>query len=185
VCHPSSPRGQGTAPSFYKPRGGGLQSCRTVLITCGGMVYNAVEWMAVLANLAPVGRHGKSCSPQEWLRGRLSGDFPFGRRPYADSRVRLTGGRKVHNNGHGDVLSSRVPTTSGMVLQCPRWLHSGGDGRTGPEVTGETHSTGLMSRRCPAWARGRCPYPFRGFRRPLSRVQRAGRTGVGGTVSRS
>jgi hypothetical protein len=26
------------------------------------MVYIATEWMAVLANLAPVGRHGESCS---------------------------------------------------------------------------------------------------------------------------
>jgi hypothetical protein len=66
VCrYPSStpppPRGQGTAASFYRPRGGGLQSCRTVLVTCGGMVYNAVELMAVLPNLAPVGRHVVSC----------------------------------------------------------------------------------------------------------------------------
>jgi hypothetical protein len=91
----------------------------------------------------------------------------------------------VHNNGRGGVLSSRVPTAPGMVLQCPGWLHSGGDGRTEPEVTGETRSTGLMSQRCPTWVWGGCRYPFRGFRRPLSRVQRAGRTGVGGTVSRS
>jgi hypothetical protein len=95
------------------------------------------------------------------------------------------GGRKVHSSGRGGVLSSRVPTASGMALQCPGWLHSGGDGCTGPEVTGETRSAGLMSRRNPAWARGRCPYPFRGFRRPLSRVQCADRMGVGGTVSRS
>jgi hypothetical protein len=104
---------------------------------------------------------------QERLRGWLCGDFPFGRRLYA---------------GRGGVLSSRVPTTSGMALQCPGWLHSGGDDRTGPKVTGETCSIGLMSRCCPALARGRCLYPFRGFRRPLSRVRRAGRTGAGGTV---
>jgi hypothetical protein len=30
-------------------------------------------------------------------------------------------------------------------------------------------SASLMSRRCPARARGRCPYLFRGFRHPLSR----------------
>jgi hypothetical protein len=58
----SSPRGQGTASSFYRPRVGGLQLCRTVLTTCGGMVYSATEWMAVLANLALVVRHGDSCS---------------------------------------------------------------------------------------------------------------------------
>jgi hypothetical protein len=91
----------------------------------------------------------------------------------------------VHNSGCGGVLSSRVPAASGMVLQFPGWLHSDGNGRIGSEVTGETHSTGPMSRRCPAGARGRCPYPFRGFHRPLLRVQRAGCTGVGGTVSRS
>jgi hypothetical protein len=91
----------------------------------------------------------------------------------------------VHSSGRGGVLSSRVPTASGMALQCPGWLHSGGDGRIGLEVTGETRSAGLTSRRCPAYARDRCPYPFRGSRRPLSRVQRAGRTGVGGPMSRS
>jgi hypothetical protein len=53
---------------------------------------------------------------QERLRGWLCGDFPFSRRPYADSRVRLTGGRKVHSIRRGGVLSSRTPTVSGMVL---------------------------------------------------------------------
>jgi hypothetical protein len=86
----------------------------------------------------------------------------IGHRPYADSRVWLTEGREVHNCGHGNVLSSRVPTALGMAAQGPEWLHSGGDGCTGPEVTGETRSSGLMSQHCPAWAWGRCPYPFRG-----------------------
>jgi hypothetical protein len=141
------------------------------------------------------GRPGESCFwqsvmacpvfVQERLRGWRCGSFFPGRRSYTDSRVRLTGGRKVHSNGRGIVSSLQVPTVSGMALQCPGWWHSGGDGRTGPEVTGETRSAGLMSRRRPAWARDRRSYPFRGFRRPLSRVQRAGRTGVGGTVSRS
>jgi hypothetical protein len=45
----------------------------------------------------------------------------FGYRLYADSRVQLTEGHKVHNSGRGDVLSSRVPTALGMVLQCPGW----------------------------------------------------------------
>jgi hypothetical protein len=31
----------------------------------------------------------------------------------------------------------------------------------------ETRSTGLTSRRRPVWARGGCPYPFRGFRVPF------------------
>jgi hypothetical protein len=52
--YPSPPR-PGGAPSFYRPRGAGLQSYRSVLITSDGMVYSATEWMAVLANLASGG----------------------------------------------------------------------------------------------------------------------------------
>jgi hypothetical protein len=106
---------------------------------------------------------------QERLRGWLCGSFPFGRRPHADSRVRLTKGQRTHNSGRGGVLSSRVPTTSGMALQWPGWKHNGGDGRTGPKMTEESCFPGLMSRCCPAWARGRRLYLFRGFRHPLSR----------------
>jgi hypothetical protein len=47
----------------------------------------------------------------------------------------------------GDVLSSRAPTALGMVLQCSGWWYNGGDGHTGPEVMGETRSTGPTSRR--------------------------------------
>jgi hypothetical protein len=36
-------------------------------------------------------------------------------------------------------------------------------------VTEETRPTGPTSRRCPARVRGRCPYIFRGFHRPLLR----------------
>jgi hypothetical protein len=117
--------------------------------------------------------------PQKWLRGWPCGSFPFGRRPYADSRVRLTEGQWTHSSGHGDVLSSRVPTVPGMVLQCLGWWHSSGDGRTGPKVTEETRSTGLMSRCCPARARGRRLYLFRGFCRPLSRGMTWGSYGSG------
>jgi hypothetical protein len=106
---------------------------------------------------------------QEQLRGWPCGSFPFGRHPYADSRVRLTKGQRTHNNSRGGVLSFRVPTTPGMALQCLGWQHSGGDGRTGPKVMEESRFTGLTSRCFPARARGRRPYLFRGFRRPLSR----------------
>jgi hypothetical protein len=99
---------------------------------------------------------------KERLRGWLHRNFSFGRCLYTDSRVWLTEGREVHSCGCGNVLSSRVPTAPGMDVQGPGWLHSGGDGRTGMEVTGETRSSGLMSPRCPAWAWGRCPYPFEG-----------------------
>jgi hypothetical protein len=91
----------------------------------------------------------------------------------------------MHNSGRGDILSSRVPITLGMVLQHAGWRNSGGDGYTGLTVMEETRSTGLTSRRHPVCSQGGGPYPFRGFRRPISRVRRAGRTGVGGTVSRS
>jgi hypothetical protein len=57
------PRGQGTASSFYRPRGGGLQSCRTALnATYGGKAHSVAELMVVLANLAPDRRCGESCT---------------------------------------------------------------------------------------------------------------------------
>jgi hypothetical protein len=56
-------RGQGTASSFYSPRGGGLQSCRMALsATYDGMAHSVMESTAVLANLASGGRHGASCA---------------------------------------------------------------------------------------------------------------------------
>jgi hypothetical protein len=141
------------------------------------------------------GRPGESCfwqsvmaclvSIQERLRRWRCGDFPLGRRSYADSRVRLTGGCKAHSSRRGGVLSFRTPTASGMVLQCPGWRRGSGDGRTGLMVTGETPLTGPTSRRRPGRPRDRCPSPFRGFRRPLSRVRRTGRTRVGSTMLRS
>jgi hypothetical protein len=79
----------------------------------------------------------------------------FGRRPYAGSRVQLTEGRRMHISGRGDVLSSRVPTAPGMVLQRPGWRHSGGDGCRWLTVMEETRSNGPMSQRRPVWARGR------------------------------
>jgi hypothetical protein len=75
----------------------------------------------------------------------------------------------MYIDGDGDVLSSRAPTAPRMALRCPGWEHNGGDGRTGSELMEETRSTGPTSRRRPARARGRLPYPFQGFRRPLSR----------------
>jgi hypothetical protein len=94
-------------------------------------------------------------------------------------------GREVHSHGRGNILSPRVPASPGMAAQGPGWLHSGGDGQTGPEVTGVTRSAGLTSRRHPAWVWGRCPYPFRGLYRPLSRARHVVRTVVGGIVSLS
>jgi hypothetical protein len=178
VRYPSPPSGWGTASSFYRPRSGSLQTCHTVLATCGGMVYSATEWMVVLANLALSGVVVGPVPAQERLRGWLCGNFSFGCRPYADSRVRLTEGHKVHSSGRGGVLSSGLPQRRG-------WCCSARDGSTGPKVTEETCSTGLMSRSRPARARGKHSYLFRGFRHPLSRVRHAGCTRVGGAVSRS
>jgi hypothetical protein len=42
-------------------------------------------------------------------------------------------------------LSSWVPAAPGMAAQGRGWLHSGGDGRTGPEMTGETGSAGNVT----------------------------------------
>jgi hypothetical protein len=58
--------------------------------------------------------------------------------------------------------------------RCRGWRGSARDGsiaagRTGPELAEETCSTSPTSWRCPMRARGRRTYPFRGFRRPLSR----------------
>jgi hypothetical protein len=81
----------------------------------------------------------------------------------------LTEGWKSHSSVCGNVPPSRDPTVPGMALQCPGWWHSGGDGRTGAEVTEKTCPAGLMSQHRPARARGRHPYLFQGFRRPPSR----------------
>jgi hypothetical protein len=59
-----------------------------------------------------------------------------------------------------NVLSSWVPTASGMVLQCSGWWRSGGDGRTGPMVTEKTCLTGPTSRRRPVRVRDMRSYPF-------------------------
>jgi hypothetical protein len=148
-------------------------------------VYSAMEWMAVLANLAPVGRHGESC-PRPGAASRVAvWNILFGRRPYADLRVQLTEGSKVHNSGRGDVLSSWVLTAAGRVLQCPGWLHSGRDGCTWPKVTGETLSTGLMSRRLQRGRGVSVRTSFEGSAVLFRGVRRGGCTRVGGTVSRS
>jgi hypothetical protein len=91
-----------------------------------------------------------------------------------------------HNCGRGGVSSPCTPTASGMELQqCPGWRHDGEGGCTGPIAAEGMRLTGPTSRCGPVRARNRRPSPLRGFRRPLSRVRRAGCTRVGGTVSRS
>jgi hypothetical protein len=186
VRHPSSPCGQGTAPSFYRPRGGSLQSCHTVLATCGGMVYSVTEWMAILANLASGGALLRTlCPSRSSFEGSGVGASPFRLscmrqlKGWADGRPgvaqRWTWRRLV-------VLS---PIAPGMELQCSGWWRSGGDGRTGPMATEEMRLSGPTSWRRPVCARDRRSYPFQGFYHPLSRVRCVGRTRVGSTVSQS
>jgi hypothetical protein len=139
-----------------------------------GLPSKSYFWQSVMVCPASV---------QERLRGWRCKSFFPGRRACVISRVELTEGRRSHNGGRGGVLSSRTPTTSGMVLQCPGWQNGSGDGRTGLMVTEETCLTGPTSRCHPGQARDRRPSPSRGFHRPLSRVRRAGRTRVGSTVS--
>jgi hypothetical protein len=90
-CYLSSPHDQGTASSFYRPRGGGLQSCCAGLsATCGSMVHNVVQLTVVLTNLASGGRRGGSCACPGVALRVVALELLLGRRPYADSRARLT-----------------------------------------------------------------------------------------------
>jgi hypothetical protein len=41
--------------------------------------------------------------------------------------------RELYNGRRGGVPSARVTTVLGMALQCPKWWHNDGDGRTGLE----------------------------------------------------
>jgi hypothetical protein len=63
--NPSPPPRPGTASSFYRPRGGGVQSCRTVLSYMWWYGVLRLEWLAVLANLTPSVRRGESCASLE------------------------------------------------------------------------------------------------------------------------
>jgi hypothetical protein len=87
-CYSSSPRGQGTASSFYRPRGGGLQSCRAALCaTCSSMAHNVMELTVVLTNLASGGHRGESCARPGAASRVVALELLFGRRPYAGSRA--------------------------------------------------------------------------------------------------
>jgi hypothetical protein len=168
VCrYPSSPCGHGTASSFYRPRRGGLQSCRMAL---------ALIWWHGAQCRGVDGCPGESRFGQaSWQvlclsrSGFKGSDVGASRLVSIRTPAGLTEDRRLRSGGRGGVPSSRAPTTPGMTLQCLGWWHSGGDGRTGPQVTEEMCSAGLTSRRHPGRARGRWSYPFRGFHRPLSR----------------
>jgi hypothetical protein len=151
-CYSSSPYGQGTTSSFYRPRGGGLQSCRTVLsATCGNMMHSVVELTVVQANRASGGHRRGSCArpgaASRVVAGALAWSSSVRRfEGSADSRSEAAQRRvwqcAVDLGSHSARDDAVVP---GMAAQ---WR---GDGRTRPEVTGETHPAGLTSRRRPRW----------------------------------
>jgi hypothetical protein len=164
----------GDCPSFYKPRRGHFTGVphyfiyvRRHVILCRGVDGHPGEscfWRDVMA--CPV-------SIQERLQGWRCRGRLFGGHPRADSRVPLTGGRTRHSSGRGGVPSPHAPTALGMATQCPGWSHrADGDGGDAPDVTARPHASAEQA-----------SVPIRGFRRPLSRVRRASRTRVGGTVS--
>jgi hypothetical protein len=86
---------------------------------------------------------------QERLRGWRRSGWSSGRRPWADSRVLLTGGPYTAQWQSWRRLIPARPNSVGMSSQCPAWCGSGEDGRTGLTTTGVTDPTGLTSRRGP------------------------------------
>jgi hypothetical protein len=91
----------------------------------------------------------------------------------------------MHSSGHGGVSSPWASTVPGMALQCLGWWHSGRDGRIGPEVMEETHSTGLTSQRRPGGRGVDGRTLFEGSAVLFRGVRHGDGTGVGGTVSRN
>jgi hypothetical protein len=101
------PCGQGTASSFYRARGGSLQSRRMALSdVCGNMAYNVVELTTIMANPASVKHHGGYCARPGAASRVVASESSFDHRPYANSGAWLTEDRKLHSGGRGDVLST-------------------------------------------------------------------------------
>jgi hypothetical protein len=107
-------------------------------------VYNTVEWVTFLANLAS-GRASRGV-----LYLSMSGFEGSGVGAYIGSRIMLTEGWKLHSGRCGGVLT--VPWTHsardgtvvlGMAAQRRGWPHRA-------EVTEETCPAGLTSRHRPA-----------------------------------
>jgi hypothetical protein len=120
-CYPSSPRGQGTASSFYRPREGGLQSCRMALsAVCGSMAYNVVELTTILAHLAFGRRRCGSCARPGASRV-VALELLFDHRPYANSRAWLAEDRRPHTVDVAMTCQLGSP-------QCRGWPYSAWDG---------------------------------------------------------
>jgi hypothetical protein len=78
AIRPSPQRGQRTASSFYRPRGGGLQSCRTVLrLHMAAWRTMPWSWWLSWRISLPSGVVASPVPAQERLRGWLCGSFPF------------------------------------------------------------------------------------------------------------
>jgi hypothetical protein len=78
-------------------------------------VHNARDLKVVLANFVPGTCRGGSYVSRVASRVVVL-EFLLGRRPYASSRVWLTGDRELYNGRCGGVPSSRVPMVLGMAL---------------------------------------------------------------------
>jgi hypothetical protein len=143
------------------------------------------SWWTSWRILLPSGVVASPVPVQERLRAWLCENSLFGRHPYADSRVQLTEGWRTHSSGRGDVLSFRAPTAPGMALQCPGWQHNDGEDRTrlrwrrrrAPLVW--CHDVVQCGRGVGVCTSLKCSAVL------LRGVRRGGRTGVGGTASRS
>jgi hypothetical protein len=82
------------------------------------MVHSAYDLIAIFANLVPVTHRGGSCACPGVASRVVVLEFLLGR-PYASSRVWLTGDRELYNSRHGGVPLARVPMVLGMALQFP------------------------------------------------------------------
>jgi hypothetical protein len=180
----SSPHGQGTASSFYRPRRGGLQSCRMALsATYGGMAQfhgsdsrpdESCLWWASWRILCPSrgGFEGSSAGALVWSPSVRLFEGWVDERPEAAQRQAWRCPIGLGSHSVGDDAAVR-----GMVAQ------RGGDGHTGPKVMEETRSAGLMSRRRPRLARSSGRTPFEGATILFRGVRRGGGMGVDRTVS--
>jgi hypothetical protein len=120
------PCGQGTASSFYRPRGGGLQSCRMALMLDMAVWCTLVELMVVLENLASSGCRGKSCACPGAASRVATRELLVWSPSVRQLESWLMEDWRLHSGGRGGVPSSRARTAPEMTLQRQGWGHSGG-----------------------------------------------------------
>jgi hypothetical protein len=129
-CVPNDARGWTVASSFYRPRGGGLQTCHKVV--CIGDIVPACSaccLMDVLAN-RPCGCRVGFCTCMRAASRVIWPAFAHGCCPHIDLRVSLTGVLGLYRDWCGDVMWEQGSTPSGVAPQCRGWPHrGGGDGK--------------------------------------------------------